>query len=128
VQPDNEDDAWRSIVENFGDRADLGPDAPSAPVPDGHDEDAGRDDEDWDDDVFVPPPAPPLPQVSPDRLVAWTGIFGAPVVLLTALVLGLPLPPWLGYLLVTWFVGGFGYLVVQMPRGPRDPGDDGARI
>ena len=30
--------------------------------------------------------------------------------------------------LVGGFLGGFGYLVAQMPRGPRDPFDDGARL
>jgi hypothetical protein len=66
--------------------------------------------------------------VEPDRLVAWAGLFGSPAVLLTALVLGLHLPPWIGYLLVAWFIAGFVYLVVKMPSGPRDPGDDGARL
>ena len=48
--------------------------------------------------------------------------------LLTALVLGIHLPSLIGYLLVGAFIGGFVYLVVQMPRGPHDPYDDGARI
>ena len=34
----------------------------------------------------------------------------------------------IGYLLVGGFVGGFVYLVTRMPRGPRDPADDGARL
>ena len=34
----------------------------------------------------------------------------------------------MSYALVAWFVGGFTYLVLQMPRGPRDPEDDGARL
>ena len=41
---------------------------------------------------------------------------------------GVSLPVWLGYLLVVAFVGGFLYLVTRMPRGPRDPADDGARL
>ena len=48
--------------------------------------------------------------------------------LLVALVLGIGLPPWLGYLPGRPFLGGFVYLVVHMQRGPRDPGDDGARL
>ena len=32
------------------------------------------------------------------------------------------------YALIAWFVGGFTYLVLLMPRGPRDPDDDGARL
>jgi hypothetical protein len=39
------------------------------------------------------------------------------------------LAPWLGYLLVASFIGGFGYLVVKMPRSEDiDPWDDGARL
>ena len=50
-------------------------------------------------------------------------------VLLVCVVLGVHLPPWLGYLLVASFIGGFVYLVVKMPRGDDiDPWDDGARI
>ncbi len=76
----------------------------------------------------MPPPPPPLPHPPPVRFAAWSGLFGSPAVLLVALVLGIALPAWLGYLLVGAFLGGFGYLVVHMQRGPRDPGDDGARI
>ena len=36
--------------------------------------------------------------------------------------------PIIGWALVGWFVGGFGYLVRHMPRSPRDPWDDGSRI
>ncbi|HEU4812509.1 MAG TPA: hypothetical protein VFT00_10260 [Nocardioides sp.] len=129
MQPDSEDDAWRSIVDNYGDRVELGPGDP-APSEDQGDAAATDEDseDDWDEASFVPPPPPPLPQVAPDRLAAWLGLFGSPTVLLTALVLGVHLPAWLGYLLVAWFIGGFVYLVALMPQGPRDPGDDGARL
>ena len=48
-----------------------------------------------------------------------------------ALVVGLfsfGLPGLVGWALVAWFVGGFLYLVREMPRAPRDPWDDGSRI
>jgi len=128
VQPDSEDDAWRSIVENYGDRADLGPEETPEPVPEPVREPARDDTEAADEERYVPPPPPPLPHVTPDRLAAWSGVFGAPTVLLVALLVGIHLPAWLGYLLVASVVGGFVDLVVQMPRGPRDPGDDGARL
>ncbi|MCW2766913.1 MAG: hypothetical protein JWO11_2872 [Nocardioides sp.] len=135
MQPDNEDEAWRSIVENYGDRADLDPDGPGrepAPPPD-DDLDDFRPDTvpapaSWQEERFVPPTPPPLPRVPRDRLVAWAGVFGSPTVLLFCLVLGIHLPTVLGYALIAAFVGGFIYLVVQMPRGPRDPFDDGARL
>jgi hypothetical protein len=142
--------AWRSIVENYGERAQLDEspspppaEAPVAPPSDGTPF-GGRfgdpsaldgfgvepDDEltEEAEEGFVPPEPPPLPRLAPDRAVAWAGIFGSPVVLLTALILSLAIPAWLGYLLVVAFVGGFVYLVVQMPREPRDPWDDGAQI
>ena len=133
----SEDDAaWRSIVENYGERAELDP-APSGPEPETANEtayDDGReadDLDDWDDrddDQFVPPPPPPLPHPTPLRLAAWLGVFGAPALLLLDMVLALPLPGWLAKGLVAWFVGGFVYLVLHMDRGPRDPWDDGARV
>jgi hypothetical protein len=143
VQRDSDEDAWRTIVENYGERVDLDdepvPDAASNRLPqpvlepllppshesyDDHDD----SDDDLDDEAFVPPVPPPLPKLPPDRLLAWAGLFGSPTVLLVCLVLGIHLAPWLGYLLVAWFIGGFGYLVVKMPRGPGDPWDDGARL
>jgi hypothetical protein len=132
VEPDSEDDAWRSIVEHYGDRVPIDPEYPGAdqetdPVADPFPgDDAVR--RDGDEERFVPPPPPPLPRLAPDRLLAWAGVFGTPVVLLTAVVTGVHLPGWLGYLLVGAFVGGFVYLVSRMPRGPGDPADDGARL
>ena len=130
----NEDDAaWRSIVENYGERPELDP-APSGTEPEtanetAHDDVREVDDlDDWDDDEFVPPPPPPLPHPTPVRLAAWLGVFGAPALLLLDMVLALPLPGWLAKALVVWFVGGFVYLVLHMDRGPRDPWDDGARV
>lgn len=161
----NDDEAWRAIVDNYGDRPDLdGPVASdSEDEPDGPESAegaAGRDaagapsdglvdarpdeligparhplrepgwDElspaAWEEERFVPPPAPPVPSTSTDRLVAWLGIFGSPVILLVTLILGIRLPELISYLLVIAFVGGFVYLVVNMSREPRDPDDNGA--
>lgn len=135
MQRDNEDEAWRAIVENFGDRADLDPSPEPEPEPEPEPQpepqlswDDPYPDSDWNSDRFVPPPPPPIPTTTTDRLVAWLGVFGSPAVLLFCLVLGIDLPSLVAYALVAGFVGGFLYLVMQMPRGPRDPGDDGARI
>jgi hypothetical protein len=141
VQPDSDDDAWRSIVEHYGERFPIDPDdspraEPAAEPSEVASAEPLLDDVeapdvapgDGDEEGFVPPQPPPLPRIAPDRLLAWTGVFGTPVVLLTAVVTGLHLPGWLGYLLVTAFVGGFVYLVSRMPRGPSDPADDGARL
>ena len=150
-----EERAWRAIVENYGDRPQL-EDPPAAPPEDapGRATDApfgGRfgdlraftvpeDPEDPfragpdhllpddDEDRFVPPDPPPLPRATPDRLLAWVGVLGSPLVLLASLLLSFSLRGWVAYLLVAAFVGGFVYLVVKMPREPREPWDDGAQV
>lgn len=125
----NEDEAWQAIVENYGDRVELDPaEAPApAPAPEAIPVPAELVSP-HDEERFVPPPPPPLPHVPRDRMLAWAGLFGSPTILLTALVLGIHLPSLIGYLLVAGFIGGFLYLVIQMPRGPVDPWDDGARL
>ena len=85
----------------------------------------------WDDEGhFVPPEPPPLPTLEPRRKLAWIGLFGAPGMLLLAVVLGWHFPSWLGTLLVLAFVGGFGYLIATMPRSRPGGwgGDDGAVV
>ncbi|MGH3360844.1 MAG: hypothetical protein ACRDOM_00165 [Nocardioides sp.] len=128
----SEDEAWRSIVENYGDQPDVEPLAPEderEPSEPSYDEGDERDRDPWDAfDRFVPPAPPPVPHPPPVRLTAWIGLFGSPAVLLLALVLGIALPTWLGYFLVGYFVGGFLYLVFTMRREPRDPWDNGARV
>ncbi|WP_121252501.1 hypothetical protein [Nocardioides ferulae] len=132
MQPDSEDEAWRAIVENYGERPDLDPDDPppaaTAPDPVEPAEDHRLDDDPWPEERFVPPPPPPLPHPSRDRMAAWVGVFGSPTVLLVCLVLGIELPTLIAFGLVVAFVGGFLYLVLRMPRGPRDPWDDGAQV
>lgn len=144
MKPDDDADdrAWRSIVENYGDRAEIddAPPPPVAPPSDAPfggrfgdprafhvDEPAARSAEP-EEEGFVPPEPPPLPVVAPDRGLAWAGVLGSPLVLLAALILGIAIPTWLGYLLVLGFIGGFLYLVLKMPREPRDPWDDGAQV
>ena len=146
MQRDSDEDAWRAIVENYGERvelddepvADAAADPPADPVADPPAEPRLErlftpvpqpevDSEPEDD--FVPPTPPPLPKLPPDRLLAWLGLFGSPTFLLVCVVLNVHLPPWLGYLLVASFIGGFLYLVVKMPRRDDiDPWDDGARL
>ena len=124
----SEDAAWLEIVANYGDRPVVEP--PPQPdlreAPDARDEHPELADDGRYDERFVPPPPPPLPRVPMDRLAAWLGVFVSPILLLVAAVLRVPLPTIVAWLLVGAFLGGFGYLVAQMPRGPRDPFDDGA--
>ena len=134
----DEDEAWRQIVAHYGDAPsveDAPRDEPAEPVTEPATEPRAADAEPaptsfpWEDEGrFVPPTAPPIPRPEPRRALAWTGLFGAPLVLLVALVFGIYLPGWMSLILVGGFVGGFVYLVSTMPTEPRDPGDDGSRI
>lgn len=136
-----QDAAWQEIVANFGERAQLDDQDLDEPVvtpapyfdddidqPFDPDPDVYLDDE----DRFVPPEPGPLPRTAPDRLVAWIGLFGAPVATIVLFVIhattGLDVPGWVITVLVVAFLAGFGYLVLHMPREPRDPWDDGARL
>jgi hypothetical protein len=150
VQRDSDEDAWRAIVDNYGERVELeeptgdaepgdqrGNESNSSglqrlfrPLPEPAPEPRQELDSDDDlDDAFVPEDPPPLPKLPPDRFLAWSGLFGSPSILLVCLVLDLHMAPWLAYLLVASFIGGFVYLVVNMPHGEDvDPWDDGARL
>lgn len=134
----DEDEAWRAIVENYGERprVDDSPTVSPEPAPEPESEpfdpsyadlDA-MDDPDGPEDRFVPPEPPPAPPLRLPQHLPWLGVFGSPLVLLVALLTGIVLPAWLGYLLVGSFIGGFVWLVATMKRGGRDPWDDGARL
>jgi len=126
------DEDWQAIVDNFGERAKIDePDpvepASARPRPDPDPSPVHSSAYD-DGERFVPPIPPPLPRPEPKRAIAWAGIFGAPVLVLVALVAQIDLPTVLDYLLIGWFVGGFLYLVATMSRTSREPWDDGSRI
>ena len=135
----DEDAAWRDIVEHYGERPTINP-PPVEPVPETPPRfavferrlEAPREDEaTWDDEGhFVPPEPPPLPQLEPRRKLAWIALFGAPLVLLVVVLVGVTLPTWLLGLMVAAFVGGFVYLVATMTRNRPDDwsGDDGAVV
>jgi hypothetical protein len=144
----DEDAAWRAIVDNYGDQPDFpdldlpdpddapdtpqaAPAAPAFPSLERRWEDPLQSEASWEDEGhFTPPEPPPLPTVEPQRRLAWAGLFGAPLVMLVAVVLGWTMPGWLGFLLVAGFLGGFGFLVATMPRSRSEDGDgdDGAVV
>jgi hypothetical protein len=158
VEPAFDLDAeWAQIIANYGDRPVMGSDPEveeGAERPSRNPRDADRSrprnlfdrsylesttepsaelnsEASWEDEGhFVPPEPPPLPTLEPRRKLAWIGLFGAPAMLLLAVVFGWHYPSWLGTLLVLAFVGGFVYLVATMPRSrPGDwGGDDGAVV
>ncbi len=136
---DPEDDAWRSIVENYGERPQLEEDEPAPTQQERlaayfrppevelprELSDASADDA----DRFVPPEPEPV-VLRPDRTLAWAGVLGAPVaaVVLVAMtqLTSLSIPGWAGLVLAGAFLGGFGYLVATMRKVRDDPWDDGA--
>jgi hypothetical protein len=140
-----QDAAWREIIENFGERVELGDDEPALAAPsddspgvsfdDDVDESFTPDDEAYDDvyehDAFVPP-RPSLPRTTPERFLAWLGLLGSPVAAVLLFVARVSfdwwIPNWVVGLLAVAFLAGFGYLVFAMPREPREPWDDGARL
>jgi hypothetical protein len=136
-----QDAAWQEIIANFGERAHLDDEDLDEPVvipepyfdddvdqPFEPDPDVYLDEE----DRFVPPEPGPMPRTTPDRLIAWLGLLGSPVAAIVLFVIhsttGLYIPGWVIDILVVAFLAGFGYLVLHMPREPRDPWDDGARL
>ena len=146
--------AWREIVEHYGERVELpdetagaepsrpGPSEPGSDrTPDADEATALPEDLVDDDEVeirdkaiaeaerFRPPAPPPFPVPRTwQRGLAWAGIFVAPLLALVIVVLSVYVPSVVGWALVAWFVGGFLYLVLEMPRGPHDPWDDGSRV
>ena len=129
--------AWREIVEHYGERPVLRDGEPApAPDPDPVTEDPYEADDldEPEDEIpvverFHPPAAPPFPVPRTwQRGVAWSGILVAPALALVIGLFSVSVHPLFGWALVIWFVGGFLYLVREMPRTPRDPWDDGSRI
>ena len=154
--PFDEDAAWRAIVENYGERPDLGASS-SDPVTDPSPGPVGpgsvappargvfdrgyldsqasgpadKAPDEWSEEAhFEPPEPPPVPRATPARRLAWCGLFGAPLLMLVAVVAHLTFPMWLSMGLVAAFVGGFVFLVATMDRTGGDGwgGDDGAVV
>ena len=127
--------AWREIVEHYGERPVLRDDEPEIPEPEPVSDDVDEpDDGDLADEIpvverFRPPVPPPFPRPRTwQRGVAWSGVFVAPALALLLTLFSVHLHPLFGWALILWPVGGFLYLVREMPRSPRDPWDDGSRI
>jgi hypothetical protein len=130
AQPEDDEHAWRGIVDHYGERAELSSADLQPPtevdarheIP--YDDDAG----DAAADRFVPPVPPPVPRPRGARLVAWLGVATAPLALLVAVLTPLRISASVAYPLVGWFVGSFAYLVLTMPSNQRESWDDGAQI
>lgn len=141
----DEEELWRSIVENYGERPSLEPDEPVPPspppaidpdpyavagAPDGALAEPEPPPEEPDDpeDGFVPPPPPPLPRPSFPRWLAWAGVLGTPILMVLLAMAQITVRPVVGAGMAVAFVLGFGYLVATMDRFPRQPWDDGSAV
>ncbi|WP_166355276.1 hypothetical protein [Phytoactinopolyspora limicola] len=81
-----------------------------------------------DGDHFVPPDPPPLPRGDRVTRWAWTGLIGAPALLLLATVMGWTPSSEVMFVMAGGFVAGFVTLISRMRgRNPHDP-DDGAVV
>ena len=127
----DEDEAWRAIVDNYGERAQLD-DASPAPAPPPAPAPAPSPADDVDEEPeerFVPPVPPPAPRLPLPKRLAWLAVLGSPTLLVVALLISYDVPSLLGYALVAAFVGSFVYLVATMQRADqRNPWDDGAQL
>lgn len=121
-----EDAAWQAIVQNYGSRPEFPVEAVPAPVADGPVLPAELADDPTDHYV---PPEPPAVSLPPGvRGLAWVGVLGVPLLVIVLVVLPWGVPGWLAFLLLTWFGGGFVYLVATMNRSAGDGWDDGAVV
>jgi hypothetical protein len=132
VATSDDDQAWRQIVEHYGERPDVAEltelTAPLGPTEPNENAEAAPEPFrfELEDEEFTPPPLPPPAVVSPERRVAWVGLVLSPVLLVMVNLWDYSLPGIISVGLVIAFLGSFGYLVATMT--PRDPDDDGARV
>lgn len=125
-----EDQAWRDIVDHYGEQPDLVELTElTTPLmePDSLPQDAPEPFRlELEDEEFTPPPLPPPAVVTPERRSAWVGLVLSPILLIVINLIDYSLPGILSFGLVIVFLVSFGYLVATM--APRDPDDDGARV
>ncbi|MGW0605660.1 hypothetical protein [Streptomyces sp. NPDC002644] len=87
--------------------------------------DYGLADPPEEEDHFVPPEPPPLPESDPTARFAWLGVIGGPVLLLFAVLLGWHMSWWLTTVCVGGFLGGAAALVLRMDPDADDSDDPG---
>ncbi len=85
---------------------------------------------DPDDEHFIPPTPPPLPQLQPLTKAAWLALFGGPGYLLIATAAGWSMPGIAVFCAIAAFVGGVALLVLRLNDSSShdDDNDDGAVV
>ncbi len=93
---------------------------------------SGQPAPDPDDEHFIPPTPPPLPQLQPLTKAAWLALFGGPAYLLIATAAGWSMPGIAVFCAIAAFVGGVALLVLRLndsdPSSGNDDNDDGAVV
>lgn len=95
---------------------------------------AGTGPRDWhgpddpEDDHFVPPEPPPLPETDTTTKFAWTAALGGPLLLLGAVLLDFYLTWWILTLGVGGFLGGFATLLTRLRDDDFDDPGGGAVV
>ncbi|UGY90913.1 hypothetical protein [Streptomyces gobiensis] len=92
---------------------------------------AGTGPRDWeppeppeDEDRFIPPEPPPLPQTDAVTKFAWLAVLGGPALLFGTVLFQQEMTWWITTLGIGGFLGGFGTLIARM-RDDRDDDDFG---
>ena len=144
--PIDEEAAWAEIVAGYGeepadppgvwpkaeeldltDTVDPVPPMVSAPEP-AFSPDSGPRDwepaEDEEEEHFIPPEPPPLPETDLSTKLAWVAVLGGPLLLIVAVLLQREMTWWIVTLGVGGFLGGFFTLVTRLRDGKDDDWTD----
>ncbi|WP_030543035.1 hypothetical protein [Streptomyces albus] len=78
-----------------------------------------------DEDHFVPPEPPPLPQADTPTKFAWLAVLGGPLLLIVTVLFQQPVTWWIAVLGVGGFLGGFATLVARMREDDEEDDDPG---
>jgi hypothetical protein len=93
---------------------------------------SGQPAPDPEDEHFIPPTPPPLPQLQPLTKAAWLALFGGPAYLLIATAAGWSMPGIAVFCAIAAFVGGVALLVLRLndsgSSSHDDDNDDGAVV
>ncbi|TDC71312.1 hypothetical protein [Streptomyces hainanensis] len=76
--------------------------------------------EDEEEDHFVPPEPPPLPETDLTTKLAWIAVLGGPLLLIVAVLLQQRMSWWIVTLGVGGFLGGFATLITRLRDGRDD--------
>jgi hypothetical protein len=77
-----------------------------------------------EDEGFVPPTPPPLPELGMATKAAWLMGLGGPAYLALTTVLHWQTPQWASLLCILSGIAGFAYLVTKLKDRPDDEDDD----